>query len=319
MKNIIRTRIYESPCGSLLLGSYDDMLCLCDWLAEKHHGRVRRRLERLLNAAFEEEASPVTGEAARQLDEYFVGRRRAFDLPLLFAGTEFQKAVWGELLKIPYGETVSYGCVAQRIGMPKAVRAVANANGANPLSLFVPCHRVVGSDRSLTGYGGGIEAKRRLLELEGVRLPGLSVPVVTATGFPSPVLAEAGSPSETELATGRLVLRAWRESDAGTLYEYARDPEVGPAAGWPPHTSVEDSLNVIRTVFSAPETYAVVLKPTGEPVGSVGLLFGEASHVAGIRADEAEIGYWRGGTASAAEVLRGSGHVGGLVLPLRRQ
>ena len=294
MKNIIRTRIYESPCGSLLLGSYDDMLCLCDWLAEKHHGRVRRRLERLLNAAFEEEASPVTGEAARQLDEYFVGRRRAFDLPLLFAGTEFQKAVWGELLKIPYGETVSYGCVAQRIGMPKAVRAVANANGANPLSLFVPCHRVVGSDRSLTGYGGGIEAKRRLLELEGVRLPGLSVPVVTATGFPSPVLAEAGSPSETELATGRLVLRAWRESDAGTLYEYARDPEVGPAAGWPPHTSVEDSLNVIRTVFSAPETYAVVLKPTGEPVGSVGLLFGEASHVAGIRADEAEIGYWIG-------------------------
>ena len=95
MKNIIRTRIYESPCGSLLLGSYDDMLCLCDWLAEKHHDRVRRRLERLLNAAFEEEASPVTEEAARQLDEYFAGRRRAFDLPLLFAGTEFQKAVSG--------------------------------------------------------------------------------------------------------------------------------------------------------------------------------------------------------------------------------
>ena len=174
MKNIIRTRIYESPCGSLLLGSYGDMLCLCDWLAEKHHGSVRRRLEHLLRAGFVEEVSPVTEEAARQLDEYFAGRRRAFDLPLLFAGTEFQKAVWGELLKIPFGETVSYGCIAQRIGMPKAVRAVANANGANPLSVFVPCHRVVGSDRSLTGYGGGLEAKRRLLELEGVRLPGLS-------------------------------------------------------------------------------------------------------------------------------------------------
>ena len=308
MKNIIRTRIYESPCGSLLLGSYGDMLCLCDWLAEKHHGRVRRRLERLLNAAFEEETSPVTDEAARQLDEYFAGRRRAFNLPLLFAGTEFQKAVWGELLKIPFGETVSYGSIAQRIGMPKAVRAVANANGANPLSVFVPCHRVVGSDRSLTGYGGGIEAKRRLLELEGVRLPGLSVPVVTASGFPSPVLAGAGSPSETELATGRLVLRVWRESDAGALYEYARDPEVGPAAGWPPHTSVEDSLNVIRTVFSAPETYAVVLKSTGEPVGSAGMLFGEASHVAGIRADEAEIGYWIGrpywGQGLIPEVVR---------------
>ena len=307
MKNIIRTRTYESPCGSLLLGSYGDMLCLCDWLAEKHHGRVRRRLERLLNATFEEETSPVTDEAARQLDEYFAGRRRAFNLPLLFAGTEFQKAVWGELLKIPFGETVSYGCIAQRIGMPKAVRAVANANGANPLSVFVPCHRVVGSDRSLTGYGGGLEAKRRLLELEGIRLPELSAPVVAAAGSPSPVLPEAGRtglpasvlagagpPSEMELVTGRLVLRAWRESDAGTLYEYARDPEVGPAAGWPPHTSVEDSLNVIRTVFSAPETYAVVLKSTGEPVGSAGMLFGEASHVAGIRADEAEIGYWIG-------------------------
>ena len=172
MKNIIRTRIYESPCGSLLLGSYGDRLCLCDWLAGRRHVGVERRLERLLRAGFVEETSPATEEAARQLDEYFAGRRRAFDVPLLFAGTEFQKTVWGELLKIPYGETVSYGCIARRIGMPKAVRAVANANGANPLSVFVPCHRVIGSDRSLTGYGGGIEVKRRLLELEGVLLPG---------------------------------------------------------------------------------------------------------------------------------------------------
>ena len=307
MRNIIRTRMYESPCGGLLLGSYGDRLCLCDWLAEKHHGRVRRRLEHLLNAAFEEEASPVTDEAARQLDEYFAGRRRAFDVPLLFAGTDFQKAVWGELLKIPFGETVSYAELALRIGMPTAVRATANANGANPLSIFAPCHRVVGSDRSLTGYGGGIEAKRRLLELEGVRFPGLSAPVPAESGSPSPVLSEsgriglpaavlagAGPSSEMELATGRLVLRAWRESDAVTLYEYARDPEIGPAAGWPPHTSVDDSLNVIRTVFSAPETYAVVLKSTGESVGSIGLLFGKDSHVAVIRPDEAEIGYWIG-------------------------
>ena len=169
MKNIIRTRIYESPCGSLLLGSYDDMLCLCDWLAEKHHGSVRRRLERLMCAGFEPGTSEVLGAAARQLDEYFAGRRRAFDMPLLLAGTDFQVKVWNELLNIPFGETISYGDLAQRIGMPKAVRAVANANGANPLSVFVPCHRVIGGDRSLTGYGGGIEVKRRLLELEGVR------------------------------------------------------------------------------------------------------------------------------------------------------
>lgn len=99
---------------------------------------------------------------------------------------------------------------------------------------------------------------------------------------------------KNRLTTGRLVLRAWRETDAASLYKYAKDPAIGSAAGWPPHVSEEDSLNVIRTVFSAPETYAIVLKSTGEPVGSVGLLFGEASHVAGIRADEAEIGYWIG-------------------------
>ena len=87
---------------------------------------------------------------------------------MLFVGTDFQKKVWSELLKIPFGETISYGKMATRIGMPKAVRAVANANGANAISIFAPCHRVIGSDHSLTGYGGGLDAKRELLELEGV-------------------------------------------------------------------------------------------------------------------------------------------------------
>ncbi len=97
-----------------------------------------------------------------------------------------------------------------------------------------------------------------------------------------------------QLVTERLILRPWRESDADALYKYAKDPAIGQAAGWPPHTSVENSLEIIRTVFAAPETYAVVLKETGEPVGSIGLLFGEGSHVAGILPDEAEIGYWTG-------------------------
>ena len=96
------------------------------------------------------------------------------------------------------------------------------------------------------------------------------------------------------METDRLLLRRWQESDAEALYKYAKDPEIGPAAGWPPHTSVEDSLDVIRTVFSAPETYAIVLKETGKPVGSIGLLFGKDSHVAGILSNEAEIGYWIG-------------------------
>ena len=100
------------------------------------------------------------------MDEYFRRERRAFDIPLLFAGTEFQNKVWDMLLQIPYGRTVSYAGMALSLGMPKAVRAVANANGANAISIFAPCHRVIGSDGSLTGYGGGLDAKRFLLELE---------------------------------------------------------------------------------------------------------------------------------------------------------
>lgn len=165
-KNIIKTKRYESPCGTLLLGSFDDKLCLCDWQVEKHHDHVDRRLKRILNAEFEEGTSEVIERAVEQLDEFFAGQRKEFDVPLLFTGTDFQKAVWNELLEIPFGMTVSYGEMARRIGMPKAVRAVANANGANSMSIFAPCHRVIGSDRSLTGYGGGLAAKRFLLELE---------------------------------------------------------------------------------------------------------------------------------------------------------
>ena len=97
-----------------------------------------------------------------------------------------------------------------------------------------------------------------------------------------------------KLETYRLILRPWLETDADTLYKYAKDPAVGPIAGWPPHTSVEDSLEIIRTVFAAPETYAVVLKDTGEPVGSAGIMFGDGMHSAEMKDGEAEIGYWIG-------------------------
>jgi len=105
-------------------------------------------------------------EAIRQLDAYFRGELRSFDLPLVLEGTTFQKTVWQELLKIPYGATVSYREIARRIGKLKAVRAVGAANGRNPLPIVVPCHRVIGSDGSLTGYGGGLQIKEFLLELE---------------------------------------------------------------------------------------------------------------------------------------------------------
>lgn len=166
MKETIYIQPYQSPCGELLLGSFGDKLCLCNWAVEKHPGRIDRRLQVLLDAEYVHEPSDVTREAARQLDAYFQRERQSFDIPLLFAGTTFQKRVWQQLLEIPYGATISYGELAHRLGIPKSVRAVANANGANAISLFAPCHRVIGSDGSLTGYGGGMDAKRFLLELE---------------------------------------------------------------------------------------------------------------------------------------------------------
>jgi methylated-DNA-[protein]-cysteine S-methyltransferase len=115
---------------------------------------------------------PLLARAADQLREYFAGGRKCFDLPLAPAGTPFQRAVWAALEDIPWGETRSYRDIAAAIGRPTAVRAVGAANGRNPLPLVVPCHRVVGSDGSLTGFAGGLAIKRRLLELEGALAAG---------------------------------------------------------------------------------------------------------------------------------------------------
>jgi methylated-DNA-[protein]-cysteine S-methyltransferase len=109
--------------------------------------------------------------AAMQLSEYFAGERREFDLPLALHGNEFELRVWAALLEIPYGETASYGEIARTIGSPSAARAVGLSNGRNPIALIVPCHRVIGSDGSLTGYGGGLPRKRYLLDLEAGALP----------------------------------------------------------------------------------------------------------------------------------------------------
>jgi len=111
----------------------------------------------------------VIAATERQLDEYFAGERRTFDLPLDLAGSEFEQAVWAQLRRIPYGETVSYGELARRAGRPDVVRAVAAAVGRTPVPIVVPCHRVIGADGSLTGYGGGLPRKRALLDLEAGR------------------------------------------------------------------------------------------------------------------------------------------------------
>ena len=112
------------------------------------------------------EETDLIKETKRQLDEYFAGKRTEFDVPLLFAGTDFQKTVWNALLNIPYGKTVSYATLSQDLGKLKAIRAVAAANGANSISILVPCHRVIGSNQKLVGYAGGLPAKQWLLDLE---------------------------------------------------------------------------------------------------------------------------------------------------------
>lgn len=169
MDEKIIIREYESPCGRLMLGSLCGKLCLCDWQEALHRDRVLSRLRKHLKTEFHEGSSAVIELAVKQLNEYFSGERIEFEIPLMFVGTDFQKLVWNELLSIPYGKTISYRELAANIGRPESVRAVANANGANSLSIFTPCHRVVGSDGTLTGYAGGLPAKQYLLSLETTR------------------------------------------------------------------------------------------------------------------------------------------------------
>jgi methylated-DNA-[protein]-cysteine S-methyltransferase len=147
----------ESPLGDLLLAGDEDKLRMLYMQGGHNPMRVAGGWTR------SEEAFAL---ARAQLEEYFAGRRRGFDLALDPAGSPFELAVWRALLAIPYGETVSYGELAARIGRPGAPRAVGVANARNPISVIVPCHRVIGADGSLTGYGGGLERKRLLLDLE---------------------------------------------------------------------------------------------------------------------------------------------------------
>ena len=150
-----RSTIIDSPIGPLTLTDRDGALA------------------RLWFGARGESASPtpLLRSATEQLDQYFAAQRTSFDLPLAPTGTPFQLACWWALAEIPYGETSTYGAQAMRIGKPEAIRAVGAANGANPLAIVLPCHRVIGADGSLTGFGGGLPTKRRLLDLEAGILP----------------------------------------------------------------------------------------------------------------------------------------------------
>jgi methylated-DNA-[protein]-cysteine S-methyltransferase len=159
--NLVYYSRFESPIGPLLLAGSRDGLKLVSF--------ERGKRTHCVDPEWREDDSLFV-EAVDQLRSYFVGERKTFSLPLILEGTEFQKRVWTALIEIPYGETVSYKALAGRVGSPRAVRAVGAANGANPIPIIIPCHRVIGNDGSLTGFGGGLPMKKKLLELESGQL-----------------------------------------------------------------------------------------------------------------------------------------------------
>ena len=194
---------YDSPCGKLFLAARKGSLCLCSWAGSKNLTDTLSRLSKALDIEFilhdssnadsgevagasprkarQEKPSKVIVSAMKQLGQFFSGRRKTFNIPYQMAGTPFQNAVWKSLLDIPYGKSVSYAEIASMAGYPKAVRAAANACGDNAISIIIPCHRVIGSDDGLTGYGGGLGAKRYLLDLES---PQQRLPFKTITKKP---------------------------------------------------------------------------------------------------------------------------------------
>jgi len=152
----------DTPIGPLLIAGDREAIRL---IAFPKNGKAQRP-----EPEWTESSRGTVGEAVRQLREYFEGRRKEFDLPLAPEGTPFQKTVWRHLCDIPYGETISYGELARRTGNPKASRAVGAANGANPIPVVIPCHRVIGANGKLTGFGGGLPVKEKLLALESRQL-----------------------------------------------------------------------------------------------------------------------------------------------------
>jgi methylated-DNA-[protein]-cysteine S-methyltransferase len=166
MQREIKIEYYKTSFGELILGDYDNMLCLCDWRYRKMRDTIDARIKNHLKSQFVEENSSLIQDVKLQLDQYFKRDRTEFDIPLLLTGTEFQKKVWYALQQIPYGKTMTYLELSAKLGDLNAIRAVASANGANAFAIIVPCHRIIGSNGSMVGYAGGMEAKMKLLILE---------------------------------------------------------------------------------------------------------------------------------------------------------
>jgi len=162
----INIQYFNTPVGELILGSFEGKLCLADWRYRKMRESIDNRIQKGLKAEYVEADTEVLEQARQEFLEYFDYKRKTFDTPLLMVGTDFQKSVWQGLIDTPFGTTSSYLELAKRIGNEKAVRAVATANGANSISVMIPCHRIIGSNGDLVGYAGGLDVKQKLLEIE---------------------------------------------------------------------------------------------------------------------------------------------------------
>ena len=162
----IHIQYHKTKIGEFILGEFENKICIIDWKNRKARTTLDKRIQKGLNAEFVEQRTEILTKAQKQIDEFIKGKRTQFDFPILPVGTDFQKKVWENLQKIPYGKTVSYLELATQLKNPKGVRAVASANGANAMSLVIPCHRVIATGGGLGGYAGGLETKQKLLELE---------------------------------------------------------------------------------------------------------------------------------------------------------
>ena len=164
--NKVNILYHKTSIGELILGSYEGKLCLLDFRYRKMRQVIDNRIKSGLEAEFIFQDDETLKLTRQQLDEYLAGRRTGFDVPLLLIGSDFQKAVWNALMQVSYGKTATYLDLARVVGNEKAVRAVAGANGANAIAIIIPCHRILGSNGELVGYGGGLPVKQRLLDLE---------------------------------------------------------------------------------------------------------------------------------------------------------
>ncbi|MEZ4837635.1 methylated-DNA--[protein]-cysteine S-methyltransferase [Flavobacterium sp.] len=163
---IIHIHYYQSLVGELIMGDFNNQLCLCDWRYRKMRKEIDNRILKGLQAEFVNKKTPLLIETQNQLENYFDKKSTTFDLPLLLVGTDFQQSVWRALQQVDYGKTQTYLGLSKQLKNPKAIRAVASANGANALSIIIPCHRIIGSNQELVGYAGGLATKKKLLFLE---------------------------------------------------------------------------------------------------------------------------------------------------------